>query len=189
MVASRLRPPCGPRLIAPDYRSARRSRSREGRIVTAVRLPLAVLLLLLAPLPSALAAPPPVPQGAAWIIDAPGHGGVLLQHSPSAQREIASLTKLMTAHLVLHYAHLGEVVAAGGDAVAVGESSVPLALGERQTVHALLAALIVHSANDAAIVLAHAVMEEPKAQAAAAQVARRLGTGRCPPVPSPASCC
>ena len=52
-----------------------------------------------------------------------------------AQREIASLTKLMTAHLVLRYARLGTVVASpGADAVAVGESSVPLALGERQTV-------------------------------------------------------
>jgi D-alanyl-D-alanine carboxypeptidase (penicillin-binding protein 5/6) len=138
-----------------------------------VRLPLALLLLLLVPLPSAIAAQPPVPHGASWIIDAPGHGGVLLAHSPKAQREIASLTKLMTAHLVLHYAHLGTVIATTGDAVAVGESSVPLALGERQTVHALLAALIVHSANDAAIVLAHAVMQEPKAQAAAAQAARR----------------
>ena len=136
-----------------------------------MRIAVVALLLLLLPLPSALAAPPPVPKGAAWIIDAPGHGGVLLQHSPGAHREIASLTKLMTAHLVLRYAHLGTVVAAGGDAIAVGESSVPLALGERQSVHALLAALIVHSANDASIVLAHAVMREPRAQAAAAQAA------------------
>ncbi len=139
-----------------------------------MRTAVVALLFLLLPLPSAFAAAPPVPDGAAWIIDAPGHGGVLLQHSPGQHREIASLTKLMTAHLVLQYAHLGTVVAAGGDAVAVGESSVPLALGERQTVHALLAALIVHSANDASIVLAHAVMQEPKAQAAAAQAARRL---------------
>jgi D-alanyl-D-alanine carboxypeptidase (penicillin-binding protein 5/6) len=139
-----------------------------------VRIALAALLLLILPLPSAFAAPPPVPDGAAWMIDAPGHGGVLLQHSQRAHREIASLTKLMTAHLALQYAHLGTVVAAGSDAVAVGESSVPLALGERQTVHALLAALIVHSANDASIVLAHAVMDEPKAQAAAAADARRL---------------
>jgi D-alanyl-D-alanine carboxypeptidase (penicillin-binding protein 5/6) len=138
-----------------------------------VRTALVALVLLLLSLPSAFATAPPVPDGAAWIIDAPGHGGVLLQHSPRAHREVASLTKLMTAHLVLRYAHLGTVVATGSDAVAVGESSVPLALGERQTVHALLAALIVHSANDASIVLAHAVMREPKAEAAAAQAARQ----------------
>ena len=140
-----------------------------------MRLTVIVLLLSLIPVSGALAGPPPVPQGAAWIVAAPGRGGVLLQHNPKAQREVASLTKLMTAHLVLKYARLDEVVAAGGDAVAVGESSVPLQLGERQTVHALLAALIVHSANDASIVLAHATMEQPAAQAAVAKEAKRLG--------------
>jgi D-alanyl-D-alanine carboxypeptidase (penicillin-binding protein 5/6) len=140
-----------------------------------VRLTVIALLLSLIPVSGALAAPPPLPQGAAWIVDAPGHGGVLLQHDPRAKREVASLTKLMTAHLVLKYARLDEVVAAGGDAVAVGESSVPLQLGERQTVHALLAALIVHSANDASIVLAHATMGQPAAQAVVAKEAGRLG--------------
>ena len=52
---------------------------------------------------------------------------------------------------------------------------MPLELGERQTVGALLAALIVHSANDAAVVLAHVTMQQPAAQAAAAQAARELG--------------
>jgi D-alanyl-D-alanine carboxypeptidase (penicillin-binding protein 5/6) len=138
-----------------------------------VRIAVAAFLLLLVPLSTARADAPPAPQGAAWIVDAPGHGGILLQHSPGARREIASLTKLMTAHLVLRYAHLDTVVATGADAVAVGESSVPLAVGERQSVHALLAALIVHSANDAAVVLAHATMQEPAARAAAAQAAKQ----------------
>ncbi len=140
-----------------------------------MRLAAIVLLFLLLPLPAALAVPPPVPQAAAWIVAAPGHGGVLTQHAPRTHREVASLTKLMTAQLVLRYARLDRVVAAGGDAVAIGESSVPLQLGERQTVNALLAALIVHSANDASIVLAHAVMDQPAAQRAAAAEARRRG--------------
>ena len=95
----------------------------------------------------------------------------------------------MTAHLVLKYARLDEVVAAGGDAVAIGESSVPLQLGERQTVHALLAALIVHSANDASVVLAHATMGQPAAQAAVAQRGEAARPGRCPPIPWRASSC
>ena len=140
-----------------------------------MRFAVVVLLLLFVPIPSALAGSPPVPEAAAWMVVAPGHGGVLLQHSPGAKREVASLTKLMTAHLALRYAPLGTVAAAGPDAVAVGESSVPLELGERQTVRALLAALIVHSANDASIVLAHAVMRQPAAQAAARQAAQELG--------------
>ena len=55
-------------------------------------------------------------------------------HGADSKREIASLTKLMTAHLALRYVPLGTVAVTGPDAVAVGESSVPLALGETQTV-------------------------------------------------------
>ena len=96
IVASKLRPPCGPRLIR----------------VTIVRAPCALAALALlaparSPSPGALAGPPPTPEAAAWIVAAPGRGGVLLQHAPRAQREVASLTKLMTAHLVLRYARLG----------------------------------------------------------------------------------
>ena len=139
-----------------------------------MRVAAIALLVLLVPVRGALAAPPPVPKAAAWIVEAPGHGGVLVQHAPDARREIASLTKLMTAHLALRYARLGSVEVTGPDAVAVGESAVPLGLGERQSVRALLAALIVHSANDAAVVLAHATMEQPAAQQAAARAARDL---------------
>jgi D-alanyl-D-alanine carboxypeptidase (penicillin-binding protein 5/6) len=139
-----------------------------------VRLAAIALLVLLLGVQGAPAAPPPVPKAAAWIVEAPGHGGVLAQHAPDAKREIASLTKLMTAHLALRYARLGSVEVTGADAVAVGESAVPLALGERQSVRSLLAALVVHSANDAAVVLAHATMEQPAAQEAAAEAARAL---------------
>jgi D-alanyl-D-alanine carboxypeptidase (penicillin-binding protein 5/6) len=139
-----------------------------------VRVAAIALLVLLLPVQAALASSPPVPKAAAWIVEAPGHGGVLLQHAPDARREIASLTKLMTAHLALRYARLDSVEVTGPDAVAVGESAVPLELGERQSVRSLLAALIVHSANDAAIVLAHATMEQPAAQDAAAKAASDL---------------
>jgi serine-type D-Ala-D-Ala carboxypeptidase (penicillin-binding protein 5/6) len=139
-----------------------------------VRVAAIALLVLLAGVQAASASPPPAPKAAAWIVEAPGRGGVLVQHAPDARREIASLTKLMTAHLALRYARLDSVEVTGADAVAIGESAVPLQLGERQTVRALLAALIVHSANDAAVVLAHATMEQPAAQAAAARAAREL---------------
>jgi D-alanyl-D-alanine carboxypeptidase (penicillin-binding protein 5/6) len=139
-----------------------------------VRVAAIALLALLIPVQAAFAAPPPVPKAAAWIVEAPGHGGLLAQHGADSRREIASLTKLMTAHLVLRYTSLGFVAVTGPDAVAVGESSVPLALGETQTVRSLLAALIVHSANDSAVVLAHATMDQPAAQAAAIRAARAL---------------
>jgi D-alanyl-D-alanine carboxypeptidase (penicillin-binding protein 5/6) len=139
-----------------------------------VRFAAIVLLVLIVPVQGALADSPPLPRAAAWIVEAPGHGGVLTQHAPDSRREIASLTKLMTAHLALRYARLDSVEVTGEDAVAVGESAVPLGLGERQSVRSLLAALIVHSANDAAIVLAHATMEQPAAQTAASRAARDL---------------
>jgi len=139
-----------------------------------VRVAAIALLVLLIPVQGALAGRPPVPKAAAWIVEAPGHGGLLLAHGADSKREIASLTKLMTAHLALRYVPLGTVAVTGPDAVAVGESSVPLALGETQTARSLLAALIVHSANDAAVVLAHATMDQPAAQAAAIKAARKL---------------
>ena len=94
-----------------------------------MRLTAIALLVLLVPVQGAPAAPPPVPKAAAWIVEAPGHGGLLVQRAADSRREIASLTKLMTAHLVLRYA-LSDGRRHRADAVAVGESSVPLALGE-----------------------------------------------------------
>ena len=70
---------------------------------------------------------------------------------------MASLTKLMTAHLTLQAGDLGRTAEAREDAVSVGESEVPLALGEQQTLGDLLEALLVRSANDAAVVLADAI--------------------------------
>ena len=66
---------------------------------------------------------------------------------------------------------------------------MPLALGEPRRVRSLLAALIVHSANDAAVVLAHATMDQPAAQAAAIKAARKLAPAAAAAIRSRASCC
>ena len=131
---------------------------------------------------------PPAPEGRGLDRRGARTRRLLLAHGADSKREIASLTKLMTAHLALRYVPLGTVAVTGPDAVAVGESSVPLALGETQTVRSLLAALIVHSANDAAVVLAHATMDQPAAQAAAIKAARAAAR-RCPAIRSRASSC
>ena len=96
----------------------------------------------------------PTPQAAAWIVAAPGRGGWLVARHPDARRAVASLTKLMTARLVLARGELGHVVVVRRDAATVGESVVGLRAGERQRVSALLEALLVPSANDAAVALA-----------------------------------
>jgi D-alanyl-D-alanine carboxypeptidase (penicillin-binding protein 5/6) len=97
---------------------------------------------------------PPTPQAAAWIVTAPGQGGVLVARHANTRRAVASLTKLMTARLVLARGELGRVVVVRKDAATVGESVVGLRAGEHQRVLALLEALLVPSANDAAVALA-----------------------------------
>jgi D-alanyl-D-alanine carboxypeptidase (penicillin-binding protein 5/6) len=119
-------------------------------------LALAVCAALLSPA-LAGAQPPPRPAAAAWLVFAPGHGGLIAAHGIDARRPVASLTKLMTAHLVLGSGGLARVAVVGPDAASVGESTVGLRAGEHQTLGALLAALVIHSANDAAVALADRV--------------------------------
>lgn len=72
----------------------------------------------------------------------------------------ASTTKIVTAILTLDHAELNEVVTASYDAIMSipnGYSTVDIQIGEQFTVEQLLELLLVHSANDAANVLAEYV--------------------------------
>ena len=69
----------------------------------------------------------------------------------------ASTTKIMTAILTLEHGNLGDVVTASYDAVSSipeGYTIADIQVGEQLTVEQLLELLLVHSANDAANVLA-----------------------------------
>jgi D-alanyl-D-alanine carboxypeptidase (penicillin-binding protein 5/6) len=81
-------------------------------------------------------------------------GAVLAQSNARRERSIASITKLMTAIVVLERARLSDVVRVSPRAAGVGESTVYLRAGEELTVAALLRAMLVSSANDAAEALA-----------------------------------
>ena len=100
------------------------------------------------------ASPPPVVvDAAAWYLE--GQDGAFLAGSNERQpRPIASITKLMTAIVVLERARLSDVVRVSSRAARVGESTVYLRAGEELTVAALLRAMLVPSANDAAEALA-----------------------------------
>lgn len=90
---------------------------------------------------------------AAIVVDAPT-GEVLLKKDADERRAIASTTKLMTALLVLERAELSDVFTAPGyDALPV-ESKINLREGERMRVEDLLEALLLESANDAAVTIA-----------------------------------
>jgi serine-type D-Ala-D-Ala carboxypeptidase (penicillin-binding protein 5/6) len=91
------------------------------------------------------------------ILIEPSSGEVLWQRGADRRRSIASTTKLMTALLVLEHSKLSDVVPAADYRALPVESKINLRPGERMTVADLLRALLVYSANDAAVTLAQHV--------------------------------
>ncbi len=81
-------------------------------------------------------------------------GEELMAINPDEQRPMASLTKIMTALLVLEHHKLTDVVTIPTVASAVGGSTVGLKTGEHMNVNDLLRALLIPSANDVAYALA-----------------------------------
>ncbi|MDR7416195.1 MAG: D-alanyl-D-alanine carboxypeptidase family protein [Armatimonadota bacterium] len=101
---------------------------------------------------------PPQVEATAFVLLEERTGQVLLARNPDLPRPPASTTKILTALLVLENLPLDRVVRISARAAAQREgSSVGLEVGERRTVRELLYALLVKSANDAAVALAEAV--------------------------------
>jgi D-alanyl-D-alanine carboxypeptidase (penicillin-binding protein 5/6) len=120
-----------------------------------VRILLVVLAaaLALASPSSAAAASPNVSAPAAIVVDA-RDGHVLYSRAPDDRRAIASATKLMTALVTLERLRPRRIVTAGLYRAAPAESRIDLRPGERMSVGDLLRALLLESANDAAVTLA-----------------------------------
>ncbi len=81
-------------------------------------------------------------------------GQVLYEKNAHQRLGMASTTKIITALTVLSLASPEETVTVTAEAVGIEGSSVYLSLGERLTVEQLLYALLLASANDAAVALA-----------------------------------
>jgi serine-type D-Ala-D-Ala carboxypeptidase (penicillin-binding protein 5/6) len=98
---------------------------------------------------------PPELRGAksAIVVEA-STGEVAYARASRVHREIASTTKLMTALVTLENADLDEVFEASNYHPAAVESQIGLRPGERMSVRDLLRALMLPSANDAAMALA-----------------------------------
>jgi D-alanyl-D-alanine carboxypeptidase (penicillin-binding protein 5/6) len=97
----------------------------------------------------------------AIVIDA-DTGWVLAAHDAETRRQPASMLKMMTELIVLQRIaegdfSLADTVTVSARASVMGGSPVYLKQGERFTVEELLAALAIHSANDAAVALAEHV--------------------------------
>lgn len=117
------------------------------------------------PFPSTLRTPAPSTQapevgaGSAVLVDL-DTGQVLFELDRRERRPIASLTKIMTALLVVERAGLTDVVTVSEGAASgqvSGISGLGLEPGERIRVNELLYALLLQSANDAALALAEHV--------------------------------
>ena len=114
------------------------------------------------PYPTALETPPPsareprVAAGSAILADLDS-GEVLWERNPDQRRPIASVTKIMTGLLVVEATDPDEVVSASANAAGQTGAELGLGVGETQPVRQLLMALLLQSANDAAVALAEHV--------------------------------
>lgn len=114
------------------------------------------------PYPTALDTPEPstarprVPAASVLLADLDS-GRVLWQRNPDERRPIASVTKIMTGLLVVEATDPEEVVTASGNAATQTGALLGLEQGETQPVRELLMALMLQSANDAAVALAEHV--------------------------------
>jgi D-alanyl-D-alanine carboxypeptidase (penicillin-binding protein 5/6) len=97
--------------------------------------------------------PPGIAARSALLLDA-RDGQVLFRRAETARRSIASATKLMTALLAFERLELGRRLRAAPYAANPVESQIGLGRGERMAVRDLLIALLLESANDAAVTLA-----------------------------------
>lgn len=122
------------------------------------------ILLLLALLPAlrptaitvAAAEPASLSAECATLYDAENRR-VLYGKNASKRHPMASTTKIMTALIALEALPLDTVITVPREATGIEGSSVYLREGEQYTLEALLYALLLQSANDAAAVIAYAV--------------------------------
>jgi serine-type D-Ala-D-Ala carboxypeptidase (penicillin-binding protein 5/6) len=97
---------------------------------------------------AAAAAPAPGARAAALIEESTGQQ--LYGLDADAQLPIASTTKLMTALVTLHHSRLSQVFPDPNYYPAAADSQIGLVPGERMSVHDLLIAMLLPSADDAA---------------------------------------
>ncbi|HWT95163.1 MAG TPA: D-alanyl-D-alanine carboxypeptidase family protein [Solirubrobacteraceae bacterium] len=114
---------------------------------------LAVIAMTVAPTSALAQARPDIDAPSAIVIEA-STGEVAYAKDPSAKRSIASTTKLMTALLTLESVALDDVLTVAPYTPSGPESLGGLRAGERMTARDLLRALMLASANDAAVTLA-----------------------------------
>ena len=99
---------------------------------------------------------PALPRVAASsvIVENLDTGAILFARRPDQRRPIASLTKIMTAMIVLQATAPADAVTMTTLAASQRPTALGLPAGQRMDVHDLLYALLLHSSNDVAVALA-----------------------------------
>ena len=100
---------------------------------------------------------PPSVSAETWVVYDETFDQVLASQDPDVRRPMASTTKMMTALVVLAEVDVTDQVVISQEAANAGESEIGLYAGESVSVNDLLHALLLQSANDAAIALAEHV--------------------------------
>jgi D-alanyl-D-alanine carboxypeptidase len=116
----------------------------------------AILMVAVALLPAAVHAQPYVTARGAIIVDADS-GAVIWESNADEPLPPASTTKVMTAILALQSHQLDEHFAVSGNAAATAPSKIGLRPGQTVALRDLLYAVLLKSANDAAVVVAEGV--------------------------------
>jgi serine-type D-Ala-D-Ala carboxypeptidase (penicillin-binding protein 5/6) len=133
---------------APANDPGSRDSSRSTGDVVVARTPSSMSALLVYP-----ASAPVTIASSAIMIDAKA-GAVLFFKNPDVQRPVASTQKLLTALLVAEHGGLDSDVRVTSEDCAVEPTKLGFRPGEIYTKRQLLAAMLVHSCNDAAVCLA-----------------------------------
>ncbi|MDI6827080.1 MAG: D-alanyl-D-alanine carboxypeptidase family protein [Armatimonadota bacterium] len=119
--------------------------------------------------------PPKVTAESALLVDA-ASGKVLYEKRCRIRRPPASLTKIMTAILILEHGNLDDVVTASKHACNTPYGSLHLKPGEKLTLRDLLYAILMRSANDGAVCAAeHIAGSEKKFVAMMNKKAKEIG--------------
>lgn len=96
----------------------------------------------------------PVINAQAAVVVEESSGRVLYEKNANQKRSIASTTKIMTAIVALENADVDEEVIISKRAAGIGGSAIGLQSGQKFTLREMLYALLMASANDAAIAIA-----------------------------------
>jgi serine-type D-Ala-D-Ala carboxypeptidase (penicillin-binding protein 5/6) len=98
----------------------------------------------------------PNPQARAFYVVNATNGDVLAAQNAHTKLPIASITKLMTVIVALDHLKPSDTVRVSAASAEVGESRIPLRVGQQVLVRDLLAGALIQSANNAATALAAA---------------------------------